>query len=357
MEVVDMIKCKVCNREFGTKQGLASHTGHAHRKKKPAEAVTATPPGAPVPPPVEPPPPAEKEVIEVPEPVKTVSPDTPQTAPVEPVPAPAPEKSIEVTEPDTTGISKAERIRHYLSMGYTFEQLTRTFNFPESSVYQEMEKVVQPEGKPEDNDREAGLPVTTKGTEVITPEAIMQRLANGSQDWHLRLEGMMLLRAAQRMNRDDIEMTRMQAEADATRIKPILELMRETRLEQDAAAQRAKESNIEIAERAAYDTAGQLSQVITQNNARITDSINQIRQALGGKEENPLGQVLNAMQSMQQMMQMFGVSMPGMAGGSGGTPAQKWQPPPITHRKRNESEGGKQDAQPATTDAGDSPGP
>ena len=164
----------------------------------------------------------------------------------------------------------------------------------------------------------------------------MQRLANGSQDWHLRLEGMMLLRAAQRMNRDDIEMTRMQAEADATRIKPILELMRETRLEQDAAAQRAKESNIEIAERAAYQTAGELSQVITQNNARITDSINQIRQAMGGKEENPLGQVLNAMQSMQQMMQMFGVSMPGMAGQAPSGVPEQWQPPPITHRKRNE---------------------
>ena len=169
----------------------------------------------------------------------------------------------------------------------------------------------------------------------------MQRLANGSQDWHLRLEGMMLLRAAQRMNRDDIEMTRMQAEADATRIRPILELMRETRLEQDAAAQRAKESNMEIAERTAYETAGQLSQVITQNNARITESINQIRQAMGGKEENPLGQILNSIQSMQQMMQMFGVSMPGMPGAQGGgPPANQWQPPPITKRKRNETEGG-----------------
>ena len=184
----------------------------------------------------------------------------------------------------------------------------------------------------------------------------MQRLANGSQDWHLRLEGMMLLRAAQRMNRDDIEMTRMQAEADATRIRPILDLMRETRAEQDSAAQRAKESNMEIAERTAYETAGQLSQVITQNNARITDSINQIRQAMGGKEDNPLGQVLNSMQSMQQMMQMFGISMPGMPGAQGGGPAmEQWQPPPITRRKRNESQGGE-NVRSTTEDDGNTPG-
>jgi hypothetical protein len=249
-----------------------------------------------------------------------------------------------------------ENIRKLRRKGYSAKQVKDEFGYARSTVDQVFAEFIKPEEKPEDDDREAGLPVTTKGTEIITPEAIMQRLANGSQDWHLRLEGMMLLRAAQRMNRDDIEMTRMQAEADATRIKPILELMRETRLEQDAAAQRAKESNIEIAERAAYDTAGQLSQVINQNNARITDSINQIRQAMGGKEENPLGQVLNAMQSMQQMMQLFGVSMPGMAGGSGGTQTEQWQPPPITRRKRNEKEGGKQDARSATTDAGDSPG-
>jgi len=132
------------------------------------------------------------------------------------------------------------------------------------------------------------------------------------------------------------------AEADARRMMPILSLMKETREAQDAAAQRAKASNEEIADRAAYETANQLSQVISQNNARITESINQIRQAMGGKEDNPLAQVLSSMQSMQQLMQMFGVKMPGMPGQApGGAPAQEWQPPPITHRKRNETEGGE----------------
>jgi len=256
---------------------------------------------------------------------------------------------------DSPGVM--ENIRNLRRQGYSARQVKEEFGYARSTVDQVFAEFIEPEGKGEDDDREAGLPVTVKGTEIITPEAIMQRLANGSQDWHLRLEGMMLLRAAQRMNRDDIEMTRMQAEADATRIKPILELMKETRLEQDAAAQRAKESNIEIADRTAYETATQLSQVITQNNARITDSINQIRQAMGGKEENPLGQVLNSMQSMQQMMQMFGVSMPGMPGAQGGgPPAEQWQPPPITRRKRNEPQGGE-DVRSTTEDDGNPSSP
>jgi len=305
--------CSVCGKKFRTMQALGGHVGRAHPQNR-AEETSG-------------------EVAEV--------------VTGKPLPTQPPD--------DDPGIM--DNIRKLHQQGYSAKQVKEEFGYARSTVDQVFAEFIEPEGKTEAEDREAGLPVTTKGTEIITPEAIMQRLANGSQDWHLRLEGMMLLRAAQRMNRDDIEMTRMQAEADATRIKPILELMRETRLEQDAAAQRAKESNIEIAERAAYDTAGQLSQVITQNNARITDSINQIRLAMGGKEDNPLGQVLNAMQSMQQMMQMFGIAMPGAAGQQGGGQPQQWQPPPITRRKRNEAEGGKQDVGPATADDGDSPSP
>jgi len=282
-----MFTCSVCGKKFKTMQALGGHVGHAHPQHK----------------------------LE----------DAPETQPAE------------------NGPGVMENIRKLRSQGYTARQVKDEFGYARSTVDQVFAEYIQPEGKAEGDEREAGLPVTTKGTEIITPEAIMQRLANGSDDWHLRLEGMMLLRAAQRMNRDDIEMTRMQAEADATRIRPILELMKETRLEQDAAAQRAKESSIEIAERTAYETAGRLSEVITQNNGRITDSVNQIRQAMGGKEENPLGQILNSIQSLQQMMQMFGVSMPGMGGAPGAPPeTTQWQPPPITRRKRNESQGGEE---------------
>jgi len=195
----------------------------------------------------------------------------------------------------------------------------------------------------EDENINGRFPVIRKmggGMEMIAPEAVLRQYMGGTPEEELELRAIMKFRAAMLMVMDLVNVQKGSAEADAKRMEPILRLMKETREEQDAAAHRAKESNVEIADRAAYETATQLSQVISQNNARITDSINQIRQAMGGKEENPLGQVLNSMQSMQQMMQMFGVSMPGMQGQQGGAPpAAPWQPPPITHRKRNETGG------------------
>lgn len=183
---------------------------------------------------------------------------------------------------------------------------------------------------------------TGGGEEMIAPEEVLRQYMGGTPDGELELRAIMKFRAAMLMVMDLVNVQKGSAEADAKRMEPILRLMKETREEQDAAAARAKESSVEIADKAAYETAAQLAQVITQNNSKITDSITQIRQAMGGKEENPLGQVLNAMQSMQQMMQMFGITMPGMPGQApGGDPAQQWQPPPITHRKRNELGGGK----------------
>mgnify|MGYP001046307304 CR=1 FL=1 len=196
----------------------------------------------------------------------------------------------------------------------------------------------------EDEKNNGRFPMIRKmggGMEMIAPEAVLRQYMGGTPEEESELRAIMKFRAAMLMVMDLVNIQKGDAEADARRMEPILKLMKETREEQDAAAQRAKESNIEIAERTAYETAGQLSQVITQNNAKITESISQIRQAMGGKEENLLGQVLNAMQSMQQMMQMFGVSMPGMAPPQGGGPAAgQYQPPAITHRKRNETEGG-----------------
>ena len=196
------------------------------------------------------------------------------------------------------------------------------------------------------------------GMEMIAPEAVLRQYMGGTPEEELELRAIMKFRAAMLMVMDLVNIQKGDAEADAKRMEPILRLMKETREEQDAAAARAKASSEEIADKAAYETAGQLSQVINQNNAKITESINQIRQAMGGKEENPLGQVLNAMQSMQQMMQMFGVSMPGMATPQGGgLSAGQYQSPPITYRKRNKTEGGKKDARPVTADDGDPASP
>ncbi|MBC8477327.1 MAG: C2H2-type zinc finger protein [Dehalococcoidia bacterium] len=286
-----MFECKLCQKKFKSARALGGHMSSAH----------------------------SKDQIVVPA----------QNG--NPVPAQASETD---QEDEGTGIE----IRSYLGQGYNFEELTKRFSFSPRSVRREMEKFVRPASEQDNH-----LPVTYKQSEVINPEAVLRRYTDGSYEDEIELRGMMKLRAAMLMVMDLVNIQKGEAEADARRVEPILKMMKEGREEMDAAARRAKDSSMEIADKAAYETANQLSQVIAQNNARITDSINQIRQAMGGKEENPLGQVLNSMQSLQQMMGMFGVSMPGMAGQApGGGPVEQWQPPPITHRKRDESQGGEE---------------
>lgn len=304
-----MFTCKICGKKFKASTELGGHMSSAHGRNRTEDAEAQSP-----------------------EPTEVAVQNTSEELP---------EKPTEEEQPDNSSVEPGvmESIRDLMRQGYTPKQVKEQFGYARRTVDQVAAEFVEPEGKPVEGNSEGGLPVTVKGTEIITPESIMQRLANGSNDWHLRLEGMLLLRAAQKMNRDDIEMVRMQAEADAKLIEPILKLMKETREEQDAAAARAKASSEEIADRTAYETASQLSQVISQNNARITDSINQVRQELSGKKDDPLSQLLGMMQSMQQMAQMFGVAMPGMGHGTApGGGQQSWQPPVIKHHKLNETE-------------------
>jgi len=320
-----MIKCSVCGRDFKSPQALGGHMRGMHKEETqeaegPQEAQeetdSASESGNP------------EEVIGSEEKAE-------------------PQAEQKEQEPEEPGI--AEQIRTYARQGYNVKQLANQFGFSESTIRQEIAKLVKPEGEAieeKGKQQEHMWPVVRKmggGAEVMSPEAVLrQYMGGGTPEEQLELRAIMKFRAAMLMVMDLVSVQKGSAEADAKRMEPILRLMKETREEQDAAAHRAKESNVEIADRAAYETATQLSQVISQNNARITDSISQIRQAMGGKEENPLGQVLNSMQSMQQMMGMFGVSMPGMPGAQGGgPPAEQWQPPAITHRKRNETEGGE----------------
>jgi len=306
-----MIKCTKCGREFKSPQALGGHMRSAHQEETPEEV-------------------SQPENLE-------------ET-----------DNSEETDEGTATGTalvpteaSQAEQIRSYIKQGFTVKQLNKQFGFSESTIRQEMAKLVKPDGEAIDDKakhQDNAWPIIRKmggGAEVISPEAVLRQYMGGTPEEELELRAIMKFRAAMLMVMDLVNVQKNTAEADAKRMEPILRLMKETREEQDAAAHRAKESNVEIADKAAYETAAQLSQVISQNNARITESINQIRQAMGGKEENPLGQVLNSIQSLQQMMGMFGISMPGMAGASGGAPStEQWQPHPITHRKRNEAEGG-----------------
>ncbi len=306
-----MIKCTKCGREFKSPQALGGHMRSAHQEETPEEV-------------------SRTEDLE----------ETGNSEETD-------EDIATVTALVPAEASQAEQIRSYIKQGFTVKQLNKQFGFSESTIRQELAKLVKPEGEAIDDKakhQDNAWPIIRKmggGAEVISPEAVLRQYMGGTPEEELELRAIMKFRAAMLMVMDLVNVQKNTAEADAKRMEPILRLMKETREEQDAAAHRAKESNVEIADKAAYETAAQLSQVISQNNARITESINQIRQAMGGKEENPLGQVLNSIQSLQQMMGMFGITMPGMAGAQGGgTATEQWQPHPITHRKRNESEGG-----------------
>jgi len=364
------MKCKVCGRDFKSPQALGGHMRGMHKEEntegKEKEELTQQ---------------AQEKVVsgndsgnpgEVAGSVENAEPQAEQKEPKQEANGPQ-EAQKKTTSPNGSGDtillaeqaensepqteqkgpepeepSIAEQIRTLARQGYTVKQLASQFGFSESTIRQELAKLVKPEGEAiEDKTKlqESMWPVVRKmggGMEVMSPEAVLRYyMGGGTPEEQLELRAIMKFRAAMLMVMDLVNVQKGSAEADARRMEPILRLMKETREEQDAAAQRAKASSEEIADRAAYETAGQLSQVISQNNARITDSINQIRQAMGGKEENPLGQVLNSIQSLQQMMGMFGISMPGMPGTQGGgPPADQWQPPPITKRKRNETEGG-----------------
>ncbi|MFC1965759.1 C2H2-type zinc finger protein [Chloroflexota bacterium] len=340
-----MIKCKICGREFKSPQALGGHMRGGHQEETQQDSNHSGNPED-----------SNNTVETIKETggeTTLVSQDTGSDThsgnpediaePIETIEEPVKETALVPEE-----ASKAEQIRTYLKQGFTIKQLTDRFGFSETTIRQEIAKIVQPEGEAIDDkakQQDNVWPVVRKmggGMEIMSPEAVLrQYMGGGTPEEQLELRAIMKFRAAMLMVMDLVNVQKGSAEADAKRMEPILRLMKETREEQDAAAQRAKASSEEIADRAAFETAGQLSQVISQNNTRITDSINQIRQAMGGKEENPLGQVLNSIQSLQQMMGMFGISMPGMPGAQGGgPPADQWQPPSITHRKRNETEGG-----------------
>ena len=179
----------------------------------------------------------------------------------------------EVGEPEPAVLEEegqAEQIRQYLRQGYTIGQLTDNFGFKESTVRQELAKIIPPEGEKiaeKEDSRGDGLPVVRKmggGAEVINPEAVLRSYTDGSAEDEIELRGMMKLRAAMLMVMDLVNIQKEAAEADAKRLKPVLDLMKETREEQDAAAARAKASNMDIAREAAHQTALEMANFIDQ---------------------------------------------------------------------------------------------
>ena len=182
------------------------------------------------------------------------------------------------------------------------------------------------------------------GMELIAPEAVLKKYMGGTDEEALELKAIMKFRAAMLMVMDLVNIQKGTAEADAKRMEPILRLMQQTREEQDAAAARAKASSEEIAERAAQGVAGQLFGAVSQNNAQVSGSLDQLKQMITGQNNDPFSQVLSMMQSMQQLAGMFGMPMGGMFPGA--TPGinptgseNAVEPPPIERHHINEWEG------------------
>jgi hypothetical protein len=220
MEVCGMFECEKCGRKFKSAQALGGHVRSAHKAPKESNEKGT-----------------DKEA--------------------------GGELTGEEQEPSSAEeTSEAEQIREYLKEGYTLEQLKTNFGFKESTIRQEIKKMVPPEGtdllmKADSSDD--GLPVMRKtggGAEITTPEAILKYYMTGGETEKYELRGMMKLRAAMLMVMDLVNIQKSAAEADAKRLEPIFHLMQETRLEQDAAAARAKASSLEIAKEAAQEAVG-----------------------------------------------------------------------------------------------------
>ena len=161
--------------------------------------------------------------------------------------------------------TQRKKIEELIDEGYTPLQIEKEWGFAHSTVFDIAKKKIAPKGK----DKKEGkgeliemptLPLVLKagqGEETISPEGILKYyfLSDGDPGaWMFR--GMMLLRAAQLMNLTDVEIMKGQADAQARAIKPILDVMEQARKDMDAAAQRAKESNMQIAEAAAMGATG-----------------------------------------------------------------------------------------------------
>jgi flagellin-like hook-associated protein FlgL len=169
--------------------------------------------------------------------------------------------------------TQSKRIDELLDEGYLPVQIEKEWGYPHATVRDRAKKRIQAKGSPKQNEIPI-LPMVLKagksGQEVISPEALMRSfmLPDGEMgDWMLR--GMMMLRAAQMMVLTDVEIMKGQADAQAKAIEPVLQVMEQARKDMDAAAQRARESNIEIAEIAA---AGAAARAVT----RIDEKFDQV---------------------------------------------------------------------------------
>lgn len=174
-------------------------------------------------------------------------------------------------------LGQFDKIRELFALGYSRQQIHKDFEFPKSTVYAVLP--VEPEGKAKgqvaNKDEMSGsdFPVVLKvgkDRQVVSPEGVLRHyfLQDGEAGLWM-FKGMMLLRAAQLMVLNDVEIMKGQADAHAAAIKPVLDMLKVSREEMDAAAQRARESNMDIAAAAAGEAAARATYHIDQRLDRL----------------------------------------------------------------------------------------
>jgi hypothetical protein len=165
---------------------------------------------------------------------------------------------------------EVDKVRKLYELGFNRKQLMVEFNFSRATVYVALpvkgeRTKAEAEGESEDKSKLPFVLKSGKGTEVITPEGIMQFYLLGDGDTGAAmLKGMMLLRAAQLMVMNDVEIMKGQAEAQAKAIQPILDVMEKAREDMDAAAERARASTEDVAQAAAAGAAARAAMHIDE---------------------------------------------------------------------------------------------
>lgn len=282
-----MFKCKQYGQKFKTPQALGGHTQNVHSEK----------PG---------------NVKAQPKKSKRGTQSTPATTPEEP--------------------SEAEQIRAYAQQGFTLEELTTELGFKPSTVRQEMAKLVI-EAKAaagETGEKSQTLPIVLKDGkgEVLSPEAVYYKLVGedgveGERDFKALMKWSAAIELVQRMT----QIRKSEAEAFAETVKPMLDMMEKSRQELDAAAARARDSSVQIAEVAAASAAARAA-------AHIDSKFEELKQ-----EKKDIATVQKPMQGlMARTMETMMHRLMGMAFGGGKGIQGEVPPTPGLIDKREQGE-------------------
>ncbi|MBT9147488.1 MAG: hypothetical protein DDT32_01245 [Syntrophomonadaceae bacterium] len=291
-----MLVCKLCGKKFKSKEALGGHMSGAHLQNKSEDLSLAKPV------------PLGQSRDRLNQAQETR--DMPESNASEPAETGRAIEAVseELPQPADEEIGKMESIRKLREQGYSARQIKEDFGYARSTVDRVFGKFIEPEAKKEADTGKAdsmSLPVLLKDKEIISPEAIMQHyLANGSPDWRLRVEGMMLLRAAQRMNLDDARMIQGLAEAQAKVTQSQLSIFKES----------MKGETTEVAREAAAEVVQQLIPTLESEMRSLKAQIT------AGSAPDPVTRMMNAMQAIPRMMQMSQQLMAAMGMRIPGTP-------------------------------------